>query len=380
VASPDLFWKSPSSPSHRRELQIAPACMETCAYASDGFCDDGGPGAESSECSRGTDCTDCGLRPPSRPPPPPSPPPPPPSPPPPPPPPPPPFAPGTLVVSTSADLTSALANTAVGHILLAPGTYNLIFELNITRSIILEAALAGSAILNAQASSLSQRRVLNINPGPSGIVQLFGLGITGGYTTSYVRARVQKFPSPCWSFHMFRACACRAVVSPSGEAQWPSHRVPSVGTQLHMCVLMFKGSHRRHERLIIWFARCLQGGGVHLNSGTVTITSSSIFGNTAYDVRAHLPIAVIGDSHFARCLQGGGVHVNSDTVTITSSSIYGNTAYWVRAHLQNFLSPSWETHGLLLVCRAAVSLPHLAQSRLRFLRSTGTQLPMCALV
>jgi hypothetical protein len=102
-----------------------------------------------------------------------------------------------LVVSTSADLTSALANTAVGHILLAPGTYNLIFELNITRSIILEAALAGSAILNAQASSLSQRRVLNINPGPSGIVQLFGLGITGGYTTSYVRARVRKFPSPC---------------------------------------------------------------------------------------------------------------------------------------------------------------------------------------
>jgi hypothetical protein len=170
------------------------------------------------------------------------------------------------------------------------------------------------------------------------------------------------------------------VVSPSGEAQWPSHRVPSVGTQLHMCVLMFKGSHRRHERLIIWFARCLQGGGVHLNSGTVTITSSSIFGNTAYDVRAHLPIAVIGDSRFARCLQGGGVHVNSDTVTITSSSIYGNTAYWVRAHLQNFPSPSWETHGLLLVCRAAVSLPHLAQSRLRFLRSSGTQLPMCALV
>eukprot|EP00900_Chrysochromulina_parva_P026555 jgi/Chrpa1/8533/Chrysochromulina_OHIO_Genome00011180-RA len=112
-------------------------------------------------------------------------------------------------------------------------TYNLIFELNITRSIILEAALAGSAILNAQASSLSQRRVLNINPGPSGIVQLFGLGITGGYTTSY-------------------------------------------------------------------------GGGVHLNSGTVTITSSSIFGNTAYD--------------------GGGVSTSSGTVTITFSSIYRNTA------------------------------------------------------
>jgi len=63
-------------------------CTETCVYASDGWCDDGGPGAEYSACSVGTDCTDCGPRmlptPPS--PPPPSPSPPPPSPPPPPPP------------------------------------------------------------------------------------------------------------------------------------------------------------------------------------------------------------------------------------------------------------------------------------------------------
>jgi hypothetical protein len=36
----------------------------------------------------------------------------------------------------------------------------------------------------------------------------------------------------------------------------------------------------------------------------------------------------------ARCLQGGGVYVNSGTVTITSSSIYGNTAYYVRDQVQ----------------------------------------------
>eukprot|EP00900_Chrysochromulina_parva_P015311 jgi/Chrpa1/23781/Chrysochromulina_OHIO_Genome00025926-RA len=38
-------------------------CTETCVYGtSDGFCDDGGPGAEYSMCSLGTDCTDCGSR------------------------------------------------------------------------------------------------------------------------------------------------------------------------------------------------------------------------------------------------------------------------------------------------------------------------------
>jgi hypothetical protein len=96
-------------------------------------------------------------------------------------------------VSTSAGLTSALANTTASRIVLAPGTYNLTAELNITRSVVIEAAVAGSVTLNAQASSSSPRRVLNINPGTSGVVQLFGLGITGGYSDA-VRAHVQKFP------------------------------------------------------------------------------------------------------------------------------------------------------------------------------------------
>ena len=93
-------------------------------------------------------------------------------------------------VSTSAGLTSALANTAVGHIVLAPGTYYLGAELSVTRSIVLEAAVAGSCVLHAQASSLNPRRVLNINPGSTGVVQLIGLNITGGYVT--VRAHMFK--------------------------------------------------------------------------------------------------------------------------------------------------------------------------------------------
>jgi hypothetical protein len=86
-------------------------------------------------------------------------------------------------VSTVASLTSALANTAVSHIVLASGTYYLSAELSITRSVILEAAAGAMVILNAQASSSSQRRVLYINPGSWGVVQLIGLRITRGYVS-----------------------------------------------------------------------------------------------------------------------------------------------------------------------------------------------------
>ena len=97
-------------------------------------------------------------------------------------------------VSTVAGLTSALANTAVSRIVLASGTYNLFSELSITRSVILEAAAGSTVTLNAQASSSSPHRVLYINPGSSGVVQLIGLSITGGYVNSDVRAQ-SKFPT-----------------------------------------------------------------------------------------------------------------------------------------------------------------------------------------
>lgn len=40
----------------------SPNCLNTCNYANDGECDDGGPGAEYSECQLGTDCADCAER------------------------------------------------------------------------------------------------------------------------------------------------------------------------------------------------------------------------------------------------------------------------------------------------------------------------------
>jgi len=37
-------------------------CEDTCTFANDGECDDGGPGSDYSVCSYGTDCNDCGVR------------------------------------------------------------------------------------------------------------------------------------------------------------------------------------------------------------------------------------------------------------------------------------------------------------------------------
>jgi len=73
------------------------------------------------------------------------------------------------------------------------------------------------------------------------------------------------------------------------------------------------------------------------------------------------PIAPMGNSRFARFLQGGGVYVGGGTVSVMNSQIYSNTAAFVRARLQKFPSPQWETHILLVACRAAVSMSGEAQ-------------------
>ena len=83
---------------------------------------------------------------------------------------------GATLVSSVAGLISALANTAVGHMVLAPGTYFLNGELRITRSVVIEAMVAASVVLNGR----NAFRVLNVNPGSSGVVQIIGLNITGG--------------------------------------------------------------------------------------------------------------------------------------------------------------------------------------------------------
>ena len=99
-------------------------------------------------------------------------------------------------VSTSAGLASALANTATSHIVLDPGTYYLGVQLSVTRSVVIEAAVAGSVVLHSGASSSGPRGVLFIGPGSSGVVQLIRLNFTGGYAVSVLQMVLLSAPHP----------------------------------------------------------------------------------------------------------------------------------------------------------------------------------------
>jgi hypothetical protein len=100
-----------------------------------------------------------------------------------------------------------------------------------------------------------------------------------------------------------RWCLCRGWHSVNCELpDLLQHSFPST------CQPRLQTSHRNSR-----FAHCLQGGGVFVQGGTVSIVNSQIYSNTASQVRAShtckLPIAPMGDSRFAHCLQGGGVAV-----------------------------------------------------------------------
>jgi hypothetical protein len=53
---------APSAPGTGGSNNNGGMCTDTCQWANDGVCDDGGPGSEYSVCGLGTDCGDCGAR------------------------------------------------------------------------------------------------------------------------------------------------------------------------------------------------------------------------------------------------------------------------------------------------------------------------------
>jgi hypothetical protein len=55
-------WDIPAACTPDYELEETEICLDTCDYAGDGECDDGGPGSDFVICEYGTDCTDCGTR------------------------------------------------------------------------------------------------------------------------------------------------------------------------------------------------------------------------------------------------------------------------------------------------------------------------------
>jgi len=89
-------------------------------------------------------------------------------------------------VSSVAELTAAVGNSAVDKILVAAGTYDFTSTMCsgsaicIDRAVTIEAQVPGSVVLDAKGG----RRVFDIQPG--GTAELIGLDITGGYV--YVRS------------------------------------------------------------------------------------------------------------------------------------------------------------------------------------------------
>jgi len=138
------------------------------------------------------------------------------------------------------------------------------------------------------------------------------------------------FPSPPWETHV-SLVVCRVAVSISSMARWPSRRAPSVGTQLNMCALMSS---------IVPIAPM---GKLLMCLPRLTLAQLRTLRSTIQLVRATETLKIshpMGDSRFACCLQGGGVFVGDGSVTIDSCTISGNAA--VRAHVQKFASPRWE--------------------------------------
>eukprot|EP00900_Chrysochromulina_parva_P016159 jgi/Chrpa1/24544/Chrysochromulina_OHIO_Genome00025056-RA len=201
---------------------------------------------------------------PSPPPPSPSPPPPPPSPPPPlPPPPSPPYPPGTAAVSNSAGLASALTNTAVSHINLAPGTYSLSA---ITRSVVLESAVGATVVLNGR---------VEIAPGSLGVVQLIRLRITGGWLSGrgggvHVASGTVTFES-CLIFGN-EAANYFALPNPFG---WGWGGGDGGGVAVVGGVVAFRSCWIYDNTAGSW------GGGVFVDGGTVSFLSCVISSNSA---------------------------------------------------------------------------------------------------
>ena len=253
-------------------------------------------------------------------------------------------------VSTVASLTSALANTAVNRIVLAAGTYAVSSQLSITRSVVLEAAVGATVVLDAQATSSSPRRVLYINPGSLGAVQLIGLRITKGYTDSTGGGGVYVAGGTV----TFIGCIIYGNKASGMHSGGGGVFVGSGVVTFNSCTIHSNSAYLGYD-----------GGGVFIVSGTVAFTSCSVYGNTAHgggganyppdgggvwvgggtvafiDSQIYSNIATYGGGimvrggvvTFTSCIirsntaaYGGGITVNSGRVAFASCNIYGNTA------------------------------------------------------
>ena len=112
-----------------------------------------------------------------------------------------------------------------------------------------------------------------------------------GNTAASVRARVQKFPSPNGKIADVLASTLACATAANAPVNYSPY-VPQRPSKVPIAPMGF--SHV--------LGLCLQGGGVRIGGGTVTISSCTITGNTAIDVRAHAQIFHRPDGRIADAL------------------------------------------------------------------------------
>jgi len=134
---------------------------------------------------------------------------------------------------------------------------------------------------------------------------------------------------------------CRAAVSMSRLAQFQSSTPKCIPTKLPMCALVFKSSQCPHGKLTFCslfagrWCLCQWWHSVNRELRDLIVQNQWQCARSSSKV----PNALMGNSPFARCLQGGGVYVNGGTVSIVNSEIYLNAAQNVRARVRNSPSP-----------------------------------------
>ena len=148
-------------------------------------------------------------------------------------------------VSTVAELTTAVGDSAVDKIFVAAGTYDLTSNMCsgsavcIDRALTIEAQVPGSVVLDAKGG----RRVFEIKP--SGTAELIGLNITGGSASSVQSVcllnLLQHFLQRPMERYALHFLACRAVVSLSTPTEWLTLKAAiSMTTRLLTCACIFE--------------------------------------------------------------------------------------------------------------------------------------------
>ena len=281
-------------------------------------------------------------------------------------------------MSSTSQLSAALADTSVGRIVLTPGVYPLTSALTIARNVSIVAREHGTVVLDGQGGT----RVFIIT---SSVVELTGLIVTGGHGYEGGGCRIDgsivninncsihhnqaAYGAGLWIYGGTMAITSTQIYNNTATARGGGVRIDN-GFRLIMESSSILGNHGKSGAGVsisdsyfadasadqefighLYFLNCdvgenvgasngggflMEGGGSSTTSAPVTFVGGDIRSNSAVYSGGGLFISGSRNltitnsqvySNTAELLQGGGLMVaGGNLVAITSSQIYFNTA------------------------------------------------------